>query len=364
MILGLYFARRWLAMLGILVAAVAALTILIDMVELIRAHAGADMTAGEALALAALRAPRTLYQMLPLIVLMATVALFLALARSSELVVTRAAGRSALRAAAAPATAAFLLGIAAVAFVNPLVAATARSHDQRLAEITAGGTALLQLSPEGLWLRQASPEGQTMIRASRSNPDGTVLHDVTFLTFDAAGAVRARIAAARAELEPGHWRLTDAKEWQFAEANPERTARLFATGRLATDLTADRIRDSFGSALDIAIWDLPGFIESTERAGFSAREHRVWLQMELAQPLLLAGMVLLAAGFSMRHSRLGQTGLRVLFALAAGFALFVLRNFAQLLGDQGQIPVALAAWSPPVVTLLFAIALILALEDG
>jgi lipopolysaccharide export system permease protein len=364
MILAVYFARRWLAMAGILVAVVATLMILIDMVELIRAHAGSAMTARDAAALAALRAPRTLYQMLPLLVLVATVALFLALARSSELVVVRAAGRSALRAAAAPAAAAFLLGVAAVALINPLVAATARTHDQRLAEITAGRTALLQLSPEGLWLRQASEGGQTLIRASRSNANGTVLYDATFLTFDADGTPRARIAAAEAALEPGRWLLADAKEWRLDAANPEREATLRETAELATDLTPDRIRDSFGSAIDIAIWDLPAFIASLERAGFSAREHRVWLQMELAQPLLLAAMVLLAAGFTMRHSRLGRTGPRVLGALIAGFALFVLRNFAQLLGNQGQIPIALAAWSPPAVTLFFAVGLILALEDG
>ncbi|MFN6977862.1 MAG: LPS export ABC transporter permease LptG, partial [Gemmobacter sp.] len=311
-----------------------------------------------------LKAPRAIYQMLPLLVLMATVALFLSLARSSELVVTRAAGRSALRAAAAPAAAAFLLGIVAVALFNPLVAATGRSHDQRLTEITQGRSALLQVSPEGLWLRQASEDGQTLIRAARANRDATELYDVTFLTFDARGLPRARILAAVASLAPGRWMLSDAKEWRLFEDNPEQSARRMATAELATDLTAETIRDSFGSALAISVWDLPGFIASLERAGFSAREHRVWFQQELAQPLLLAGMVLLAAGFSMRHARLGRTGPRVLMALIAGFALFVLRNFAQLLGNQGQIPVALAAWSPPAMTMLFAVGLILALEDG
>jgi lipopolysaccharide export system permease protein len=292
------------------------------------------------------------------------VAVFLALARSSELVVTRAAGRSALRAAAAPALAAAALGVMAVAVLNPLVAATSRTHDQWLAELTQGRTSLMQLSPEGLWLRQGGAEGQVVIRAARSNADATELFDVSFLTFGDEGQVKTRIVAAAARLAPGRWRLEDAKEWRLADANPEATARLFPTAELATDLTPESIRDSFGRALAIPIWELPAFIASLERAGFNAREHRVWFQMELAQPLLLAGMVLIAAGFTMRHARLGRTGPRVLAALIAGFALFVLRNFAQLLGDQGQIPVALAAWSPPAVTLMLAVGLILTLEDG
>jgi lipopolysaccharide export system permease protein len=360
----LYFARRWIAGVGIVVGLVAMLTILIDMVDLIRAHADSAMSTGEAAALAALRAPRTLYQMLPLLVLLATVAVFLALARSSELVVTRAAGRSALRAAAAPALAAAVLGAVAVALVNPIVAATSRTHDQWLAQLTQGRTSLLQLSPEGLWLRQGGAEGQVVIRAARSNADATELFDVSFLTYDDSGEVRTRIVAGAARLAPGRWLLEDAKEWRLADENPEATARRLPEAELATDLTPDSIRDSFGRALAIPIWELPAFIASLERAGFNAREHRVWFQMELAQPLLLAGMVLIAAGFAMRHTRLGRTAPRVLAALLAGFALFVLRNFAQLLGNQGQIPVALAAWSPPAVTLMLAVALILALEDG
>jgi lipopolysaccharide export system permease protein len=86
--------------------------------------------------------------------------------------------------------------------------------------------------------------------------------------------------------------------------------------------------------------------------------------MELAQPLLLAAMVLMAAGFTMRHARFGKTGQMVLLALLCGFLIFFLRNFAQVLGVNGQIPVVLAAWTPPVAATFLALGLLLHLEDG
>jgi lipopolysaccharide export system permease protein len=134
--------------------------------------------------------------------------------------------------------------------------------------------------------------------------------------------------------------------------------------RLPSDLTADTIRDSFGAAQAIPIWDLPAFIAGLERAGFSARAYRVWLHMELALPVLLAAMVLIAAGFTMRHARGGRTGRMVMLALAAGFFIFFLRNFAQVLGENGQIPVIMAAWTPPVAAAMLALGLLLHLEDG
>ncbi|MBL9046641.1 MAG: LptF/LptG family permease, partial [Tabrizicola sp.] len=133
---------------------------------------------------------------------------------------------------------------------------------------------------------------------------------------------------------------------------------------LASDLTAERIRDSFGSPSTIAFWDLPDYIDDLERAGFSSQAHRLWFHMELAQPLLLAAMVLVAAGFTMRHVRSGGTGRMVLFAMLAGFGIFFLRNFAQAMGNSGQIPILLAAWSPPAIALLMSLGFLLHLEDG
>ena len=366
MTLSLYLARRFFLSVGVVALAFAGILMLIDMVEQIRRHAGnPEAGLADAAQVAALNLAGGLYRILPLVVMLGAVALFLALARSSELVVIRAAGRSAIRAVVAPALAAFVLGAAAVAVLNPLVAATARVADDVSARLSGAGVqSVLSVSREGLWLRQGNPEGQTVIRAARSNLDGTELISVSFIDFAADGQPVARIEAARARLTAGFWTLEDVKQWTLADANPERTAIRAAEARLPTDLTPARIRESFSAPDAVGIWDLPAFIAGLERAGFSARKHQVWLQRELALPLTLAAMVLLAAGFTMRHVRFGRSGMMVLMAVLAGFAMFFLRNFAQVLGENGQIPVPLAAWAPPAVALMAAMGLLLYQEDG
>ena len=66
----------------------------------------------------------------------------------------------------------------------------------------------------------------------------------------------------------------------------------------------------------------------------------------------------------MRPSRFGGIGLSVLTAVFMGFGLFYMRNFAQILGENGQLPVALAAWTPPIATFMIALGIILHKEDG
>ena len=251
-----------------------------------------------------------------------------------------------------------------MAVLDPLVAATSHRYDV-LSEGHARGGSILSISDAGLWLRQGDTAGQTVIEAKRANLDGTQLYDVTFLTFGPDGTPNQRIEAAEATLTPGFWVLTQARLWPLNAANPQRAVQILANGAtLATDLTRDRIHDSFGTPSAISFWNLPTYIAGLERAGFSARSHLVWYQIELAQPLLLAAMVLIAAGFTMRHARMAQTGVLVLLALLAGFGVFFLRNFGQVLGENGQIPVILAAWSPPLAAVLLALGFLLHLEDG
>jgi len=365
MILHRYFARRFLlaflAVFGIFMG----IFILLDMVEQIRKFDSDAVGFVEIIKLTLLNVPQGLYRILPLIMILATLTLFLSLARTSELVVTRASGRSAVRALLAPVTVALVIGILAVAVFNPIVAATSKQYEIVANSHAQGTSSTLSISREGLWLRQGGPEGQTVIRALRSNLDGTQLFNVSFMGFGPNGVPSYRVEAEAAELTDGAWLLTRAKEWRFdGNDNPERNAVRHETMEIASELTLDQIRDSFGTPASIPIWELSGFIDQLERAGFSARSHRVWLQMELALPLMMAAMVLIGAGFTMRHTRFGRTGTMVLTALLLGFAMYFIRNFAQILGESGQIPVLLAAWSPPVAAILLSTGILLNLEDG
>ncbi len=365
MILHFYFARRFLrAFLG-LALVFAVLVVLFDLIEQVRRLADTPASFGQAFGLALLHTPETLYEILPLIMVLATVATFVGLARTSELIVSRAAGRSALVSLASPVLVAFLLGALALGLLNPIVAATSKRYSTLMDIYLSGGASTLSFSTEGLWLRQGDEGGQTVIRAARANAEGTKFYDVTFHSYAAEGGLTRRVEARTAELREGAWQLTHAKLWPLdGTGNPEATAETHADFRIPSTLTVDRIRDSFGQPATIAIWDLPDYAAALQEAGFSARRHMVWLQTELARPFFLMAMVLISAAFTMRHTRLGRTGLAVLTSVMMGFSLHYVKNFAQILGENGQIPVMAAAWAPPVAALMLSVGLVLQMEDG
>jgi lipopolysaccharide export system permease protein len=223
----------------------------------------------------------------------------------------------------------------------------------------------MTLGSTGLWLRQGDTNSQTVIRAEAANLDGTELRNVTFLTFAPSGLPVQRIAAEDASLQDGKWVLRAAKIWPLtSDRTPEAEATRAEVFELPSTLTADQIRDSFGTPSSIPIYDLPAFIERLKTAGFSAQRHQVWFQMELAMPVFLVAMVMIGASFTLRHQRGGRTGLMVLLAILLSFGTYFLRNFAAILGENGQLPAALAAWAPPIAAICMAMAFLLHKEDG
>lgn len=365
-----YVARRFAAMALLMVLALSMLVALFDLIELLR-RAATRPEANFALVsqIAALRVPYVAMQILPFAVLLGGIIAFWRLTRFSELVVARAAGISAWGFLAGPVLVALLLGLGASMALSPLssaMLARAERLDQLYLRNVGGITAL---AGGRLWLRQADdglqPQGVAIISGRpvvtrEARPDEALrLAEVSVWRLSAEDRPLARIEATSALLQPGRWRFDGAMVF-----GADRVAGAPQSLDFPTELTPERIENSFASPDTLSLWALPEFITVLENAGFSAIRHRLHFQSLLALPLLAIAMALLAAGFSMRSARRGGVARMIAGGVSAGFALFVLDKITGEFGEAGTLPVVLAAWAPAGAGFLLAAALLLHLEDG
>jgi lipopolysaccharide export system permease protein len=363
--LALYFGRNFAAAVAVLLAALSAVVGLFDFLELLRESATAP-EAGFAIIveMELLRLPWIVLQILPFAVLLGGLLAFWRLARSSELVVARAAGISAWQFLAAPVLLAALFGVGATTVLSPLSAAMfGRAEILYNAYLSPHGGPL-SLNGGDLWVRQADrafvPDGVAILHA-----ENVELHNhqltadrVLVLRLDGQTNLLQRLQAAHATLTDGAWDLQT-----VSVLRPDAPPRLQAELDFATDLTVNRVQQSFASPDALSFWALPGFIQLLKRAGFSPIQHELAFQALLALPLLCATMALVAAGFSMRPGRQGAARTLV-SGVACGFALFMVSEIANQFGTSGAVPVILAAWAPALAGLCLALALLLHLEDG
>ncbi len=367
MTLARYLLRVFLIRILVVTLIIAGIVALLMFIESLRRAGRADQGLDFALLLTLYEIPTTLAQVFPLVLMLAALTTFQSLSRSSELVIIRAAGVSAMRFLIVPMLAAMLIGIVAIFLFNPIVSATREAADQmRYDASQSAARNVLSVSKNKVWLRQGTDEGQTVIQANRVSVDGKVLFSVRLHEFDRANRLISRIEANSATLSDDAWILRGVRRWLIAETEEGSLGEAEQVVQLSipTNLRTEQILDSFAPPSSVAFWALPGLIRDLEQAGFSAVRHKVFFQSELARPFLFAAMVLIGAGFSLRHARFGQTGVMVLLSVFAGFLLYFFKDLSESLGRTGDIPVLLAAWSPPAVAILLAVGLLLHLEDG
>jgi lipopolysaccharide export system permease protein len=365
-ILAVYISRLFMISVVAVLTALTGLVSLFDFLELLRRSATRpDATFGLVVEMALLRMPWAILEILPFAVLLGGLWAFWRLARSSELVVARAAGLSAWQFLLGPILCAFAIGIFGIAAISPISASLFARADTLEQNFLDAGGGPLALNGGQLWLRQGDNTGLhggiAIIHAT-----GVMMRDqvlttgpMTVFRIGPSDKMIDRIEAANAKLLPGDWLLADAR--LLVPGQMPTAPRAMS---LPTDLNVSRIQQSFAAPDALSFWQLPGFIQVLARAGFSTVAHRLRFQALLALPLLCATMALVAAGFSMQTSRRGGIARMIGGGVASGFALFMLSQVAQQFGQSGALPVVLAAWAPAAAGLMLALSLLLHLEDG
>jgi lipopolysaccharide export system permease protein len=239
------------------------------------------------------------------------------------------------------------------------MSATLREISTRHEAELFGRDTSFRASGAGFWMRQRGEDGQSIINAKTSRQQGVELGGVTIFRFDQAGVFRDRVEARSATLEPGYWRLNEARFYASGVPPQERESV-----RLKTTLTRAQVGESFATPETVPFWQLTSYIELVENAGLAAAGYRLQYFQLLVQPLHLVAMVLLAAAVSLRFFRFGGVQKTVLGGIAAGFTLYVLAKITGDLSKAGLMAPLVAAALPPAVGGITGLLVLLHQEDG
>jgi len=356
-----YFAWRFIGATFVVFGGVFVLVVLIDYIELTRRASDVPNVSPWIVAQTSLfRVPQATERMLPFSVLVGAMSCYLNLSRRLELVIARAAGMSAWQFVAPALFMALLIGALVTTAYNPL-SATLRERSKRLeAELFGERVTGVMTTSGGFWVRQRSVDGhQAIIYAAGSREQGAKLDLVTIFTYDREGHFEERIEAKNAALEPGHWRLEQVRIYASGAAPRDLNSYL-----LSTTLTSEQVRESFATPETVSFWQLPLYINRAEQAGLGASGYRLQYQLLLAQPFLLASMVLLAASVSLRFFRFGGVPKMVLSGVGAGFLLYILSKVTADLSKAELMHPGAAAWVPVLFGMVTGFIVLLYQEDG
>ncbi len=358
--LNLYLARHMLSAIATTFLVLAVVLFMFDIVELSRRMSGRDNSDfGVVVRMALLHLPYLMQRAAPYAILIGGLLCFARLTARNEIVALRSAGVSTPQILFPGVVVAVLIGGFAVALFSPFSSAMLAGYSALDNEYLRDRTHNVAIPRNGLWLRQSDSEGMSIIHAAGVDRAGAGLRDILIIRYRGQDRFIERIDAAGAVPQDGHWLLRDA-----LITGPEHRSQSVETYRFATDLTLDRIQESFAAPETQSFWDIPDFIASLDRAGFSSLSHRLHWHSMAASPLFFAGMILIAALFSLRFARPGRAGGMLVLGGVCGFAFYILSDVVMAYGLNGQVPYMLAAWAPAAVAVLFGSALLLHVRQG
>jgi lipopolysaccharide export system permease protein len=358
--LGRYFAGRFLtAAVGVFVS-IFMLLVLVDYIEMVRRTSGLPTASALMVAETSLfRVPQLLEKMMPFCILIGAMTCYLALSRRLELVVARAAGVSAWQFISPALVCALVLGVLATVAYNPMSASLRELSKKMEAELFGDAPGGGVQDASGFWINQVNSEGQAIINAARSEQQGMRLTGLTVFRFGTDFQFMERIEAREASLETGRWLFKSVRRYTLDSPAVDQD-----TMYLATSLTPTQVRNSFSTPETVSFWQLPSYIKSSESSGFATAGYRLQYHKLIAQPFLLAAMVMLAASVSLRFFRMGGVQKMVLSGVGAGFLLYVLSKVTEDLSKAELMHPIAAAWLPVCVGGLTGFLALLYQEDG
>jgi lipopolysaccharide export system permease protein len=358
--LGRYFAGRFVvSALGVFVG-IFVLLVLFDYIEMVRKTSGLPDVSAVAVAETSLfRVPQALEKLMPFCILIGGMTCYLALSRRLELVVARAAGVSAWQFIAPALASALMMGVLATIAYNPMSAylreVSKRMEAQLFGNSPGGGVQ----DAAGFWINQVNSDGQAIINALRSEQQGVRLTGLTVFRFDNDDQFKERIEAQQATLEEGQWLFKSVRRYTLNSPPVDQDSFT-----LATTLSPAQVRNSFSTPETVSFWQLPSYIRSSESSGFATAGYRLQYHKLIAQPFLLAAMVMLASSVSLRFFRFGGVQKMVLSGVGAGFLLYVLSKVTEDLSKAELMHPIASAWLPVCVGGLTGFLALLYQEDG
>ena len=344
-ILDRYLVRELIVFIGIGMAVAATLFVVVDLLQTLDRFIRNKPPLIYILEHYVYRLPAALQQGLPVVMLVATIFLFLALTRYHELTAMKAAGMSLYRVAAPVLLMAVLVALASGLF-QELVLPRLNELGDEVDNVKIRGNLPRHLqSRERLWLRTGDSR---FYRVELLNPAANDMYGVTVLEVDQhTFRLKSRLDARRAHWTPEGWELNDGAFREFGPNGEVQTVPFVMT---ALDLQDEidaftKVQKQTGA---MSYRELREYIARLEATGFHVKKYMVELYSKLSFPLVNLVMVLVAIPFSLQSPRGGRLfGVALAIAIMAGYLVvhFVALAFARA----DLLPPLMAAWTANII---------------
>ncbi len=339
-----YLVREFLAYMGYGLGVGAALFIVVDLFQTLDRFLRIKPPLIYILEHFVYRLPAALYEAFPVIVLVSTIFLFLALSRQHELTALKAAGVSLYRVSLPILLLAFGLSLASVAFQETLLPVL-NTKGEEVDRIKIRGELPRHLQRRTqIWYRSSDSR---FFRVELLDPVGQQMDGVMVLEIDRNFRLLSRLDAARAYWSPQGWEF---ERGFFREFGPDGSVEAvpFALTALELPESLEDFTRTQQPPETMSFRELRAYLIKLKESGHQVGKYLVQLYSKLSFPLIHVIMVLVAIPFALQWPRGGRV-IGIALAVTISMGYWLVSSVALSFAKAELLPPLLAAWTANVV---------------
>ena len=296
--------------------------------------------------------PYLLYNVAPLVMLLAVLVTFGVMQRSNEITAIKASGTSIYR-IVTPVIVAAAVFAAGLFFADQFYLPHTNKRQEELHNLIKGKPPQTYLRPDRKWI---FGQNNDIYYYQFFDPERDQFGNITLFQLDKSSfTITRRIHADRA-----HW-AENLNRWEYEKGwernllgaaiapNGYRTFEVSTFPELPE--TPAYFKKEVKQYSEMNYEELRRYIHDLQESGFDVVRLRVELNKKLSYPLITLIMAILAIPFSLSTGKKGAiTGV----AIAVGIAVFytVVSRLFEAMGNLSQLPPSMAAWSPDLIFML------------
>lgn len=340
-----YLVGQYLTFLGTGTLAAAVLVLVVDLIQYLDRFLRAKPPFIYIVQHLFYRLPGSLYEGLPIIVLVSTVFLFLTLTQQRELDALKAAGISLYRASLPILLVAFSISLGAgLLQETALPGINAKAEEIDRVKIRGNQPRHLQRQTQ-IWYRSSDTR---YLRMELLDPIARSLEGLLVVDISPDFRLVDRLDAGRARWTGEAWMLSDGVYRQIGPANKVTvdafTERLVSMPEQINDLIQVQKAPETMSFLE-----LRGYITRLAETGHQVSKYLVQLDSKLSFPLIHVIMALVAIPFALASPRSGGRGVGIAVAILILVGYWVVHSVAIAFAKADFLPPMLGAWTANII---------------
>ena len=295
------------------------------------------------------------YQIAPIMVLVATLISFGLLSRTNEIIACKALGMSLYRLAIPVILAAGLVAALCGVLQSEVLAAS----NERAAELRAvikGNPAQIRNRADRRWL---FGKGNYLYNYAFLDDERQQLHRLQVFKFDDNYRLTDRLWAQRADyVENGWWTLSSgwSRSWEGSEETG--FVQFDEPRKYHLGESPEYFRGGLRKPEEMDFVELRDYIRDLKSSGQKVPQLEVALYNKIAYPVITLVMALVALPFAFRLGRQGAL-YGIGLSLVLGVVLMIFLSIFGALGENSILPPVVAVWSPSGIFAIFSLYLFL-----